>query len=60
MFSKFAGDTELGGALERLEGREVLQRDLDRLESLANPNCMKFEKSKCQILHLGQGNASYM
>lgn len=43
-----------------MEGeREVLQRDLDRLESEAINSCIKFNKSKCQILHLGSGNAGY-
>ncbi|KAK4827810.1 hypothetical protein QYF61_021802 [Mycteria americana] len=52
-------NTKLGGALDSLKSREALQRDLDRLESWAITNHMKFNKSKCRILHLGQGSLGY-
>lgn len=36
-----------------LQGRESLQRDLDRLEDWVVNSHMKFNKSQCQTLHLG-------
>ena len=60
MYIKFADNAKLGGAMDSLECREALQRDLDRLGSWAITNRMKFKKSYCWILHLVWGNPGYM
>lgn len=43
---KLVDNSELAGAADSLEGREVLQRDLDKLQGWAITNCMKFNKRK--------------
>lgn len=53
--SMFAIDTKLCGALRTLEGRNDIQRDLERLERCACAISMELNKAKCKILHLGQG-----
>ena len=57
--SKFDNDIKLCDAVNTLEGRDAIQRDLDSLERWAHANLMKVNKAKCKVLHVGQGKPKY-
>jgi len=54
--SKSVNHTKLSGAVNMVEGRNAIQRDLDRLESWAHAN---FGKAKYKVLCLGQGSLKH-
>ncbi|RMC06914.1 hypothetical protein DUI87_16364 [Hirundo rustica rustica] len=55
-FISFADKSSLAGAVDTTEGREATQRNLDKLKNCVHKDLMKFNKSKCKVLHLGGGN----
>ncbi|GAB0185079.1 mitochondrial enolase superfamily member 1 [Grus japonensis] len=57
--SKFANNTKLCGVVDTLEGRDAIQRDLDRLERWTCANHMEFNKAKGKVLHVGRRNPKH-
>jgi len=42
-----------------LKGRGAIKMDLDRLERWVHANLMRFNKSKCKLIHMGRDNPKH-
>lgn len=57
--NKLADDTKLGGAVDTMEGRKTIQRDLGMFRKCVHENLRKFNKAKHKALQLGGGTSRY-
>ena len=53
--SKFANDIKLCDTVDMLEGRDAIQRDLEKLERWACANLMRFNKDKFKVPSTNMG-----
>jgi len=52
-------NTKLCSAVDTLERRDAIQRDLNRLERWACVNLLKCNQAKCKVLHVNWGNPKH-
>ena len=57
--SQFADDTKLARVIEEANNAEELQKELSSLESWTQTWKMKFNETKCKVLHMGRKNSRH-
>ena len=58
--TKFADGTNLISAVDAAEGKDAIQRELEKLRRWALVNLVRYNKARWKVLHLGQGNPRYV
>lgn len=59
ILSSFMDGTERGGAVDTLEERDCIPRDLGRLESWGCVSPVEFNEAKGKVLHLDQSSSKH-
>ena len=59
IIGKLADDTKVREVAVTAEGCAAIQQGLGRLESWARRSLMRFNKSKCRVLHLGRNTCTH-
>jgi len=55
----FADDTKIYRSVDDEAGRNILQQDLDTLNNWSETWQLKFNKSKCKVIHFGNNNEQF-
>jgi len=56
---KFADDSKMFGIVNNKSEHDIIQKDLDVLQTWADTWQMEFNVSKCKVMHLGYHNMDY-